>query len=95
MDPIPLATIEQHLRRHVDVLAELIGERNTEHPEGLTAAREYLRRTLRDLGVVFQEQAFTITRDVGVNFEVILTGSDPRLAAVDAQATARECTLRH
>lgn len=78
----PLATIEQRLRRHVDVLAELIGERNTEHPDGLAAAREYLRRTLRDMGVAFQEQAFTITRDVGVNFEVLLPGSDPRLATL-------------
>jgi len=74
----PLSSQEQvihdNLRRHVEMLAGQIGERNVWHPEALAAAARYIRNTLEDLGYEVQIQTFE-SRDVTLqNLEVELTG---------------------
>jgi hypothetical protein len=65
------------LRGHVDVLAELIGERNTSHPEALESARTYLRRELSGMGHRVSEQPFQVHNRAAVNLEVVLQGTKP------------------
>jgi len=67
--------LQQRLRGHVDVLAELIGERNSAHPDGIEAAREYLRRQLRNMGHDVAEQLYPTSLRQAANLEVILRGS--------------------
>lgn len=70
-----LHRLRQRLRGHVDILAELIGERNSAHPEGLDAAREYIRRQLREMGHAFVQHEFQTSWRKGMNLEVILPGA--------------------
>ncbi len=65
------------LRHHVDVLAELIGERNTAHPSALAAARAYLRRELTGMGHAVVDQPFDVLDRAAVNLEVVLPGTRP------------------
>jgi len=74
-----MADLAEHLRKHVDVLAELIGERNTAHPGGLDAARAYLRRELTAMGHVVTDQPFDVHNRKAVNLEVLLPGRKPSL----------------
>jgi len=78
--------LRERLYRHVDVLSELIGERNSDHPRGVTAAREYLRRELCDMGHAVVEQTFPTTRRQAVNLEATLPGrhKDARVLVVGA-----------
>ncbi|MGQ9649488.1 MAG: hypothetical protein ACUVXJ_05220 [Phycisphaerae bacterium] len=46
------AGLQERFRRHIDVLAELIGERNSAHPTAIEAAREYLHRELREVRMI-------------------------------------------
>src|SRR5689334_15536497 len=69
-----MAPLTQRLRKHVDMLAELIGERNTQHPAGLEAARAYLRRELGEMGHVVVDQPFTVHNREALNLEVVLPG---------------------
>ena len=74
----PLSSQEQvihdNLRRHVEMLAGQIGERNVWHPEALATAALYIRTTLEDLGYEVHSQSFE-SRDVTLqNLEVELTG---------------------
>ena len=72
--------LQERLRKHVDVLAELIGERNTAHPIGLVAARDYLRRELSAMGYSAVEQRFEVHNRDAINLEVLLPGSRPERA---------------
>ena len=65
------------LRTHVDILAELIGVRNTMRPHALEATRAYLRRELTGMGHVVCEQPFTTLHRPAVNLEVHLRDSKP------------------
>ncbi len=67
--------LQERLRRHVDVLSELIGERNSIRPSAIEAAREYLRRQLRAMGHEILENAFRTSLREAVNLEVMLRGS--------------------
>lgn len=67
------------LRHHVDVLAELIGERNTVHPTALEATRSYLKLQLGEMGLEISEQHFSTTQRRAMNLEVVLTGKRPDL----------------
>ena len=66
--------VQERLRHHVDVLAELIGERNTSHPSGLDAARTFLRRELSAMGHAVVDQTFAVHNRSAINLEVILPG---------------------
>ncbi|NLE57965.1 MAG: hypothetical protein GX616_06360 [Planctomycetes bacterium] len=59
--------LQERLRRHVDVLAELIGERNSVHPTAIEAAREYLCRELREMGHKVLEHVFRTSLREAVN----------------------------
>ena len=74
--------LQAGLRRHVDMLSELIGERNSFHPAGIEAARDYLRRELRGMGHEVVEQPYPTTLRTAVNLEVVLRGSCPAAAAL-------------
>jgi len=74
LDP---AAIESRLHKHVDVLAELIGERNSIRPAALEAARSYLRRELSAMGHAFTEQSYPVRGREAINLEVTIRGSRP------------------
>lgn len=67
--------VKERLRHHVDVLAELIGERNSAHPAGIEAARDYLCRTLREMGGEPVEYEYRTASRPAANVEIVLPGS--------------------
>jgi len=79
-EPVPsLSTEEQlihdNLRRHVEMLAEQIGERNVWQPEALVAAALYIRNTLEDLDYQVRIQSFESEGQTVQNIEVELPGT--------------------
>ncbi len=52
--------LEKRLRRHVDILAGLIGPRHIAKPNSLDAARAYIDREFTEIGDHPQRQAYTI-----------------------------------
>jgi hypothetical protein len=86
-------TMRDRLVRHVDVLAGLIGERNSRTPTAIAAAKAYLQRELTDMGHRVEEQPYevgqsatlmmgTIRARTAVNLEVVLGGRRPELPEV-------------
>src|SRR5947209_286724 len=89
----PLVDLRDRLVRHVDMLAGLIGERNSRKPTAIAAARAYLQRELTGMGHRVEEQPYTVgervtlfmgkyTERQAVNLEVVLTGRRPELPEV-------------
>lgn len=76
--------LRECLRRHVHVLAELIGERNSTRSSALEAARAYLCRELERMGCQVRRQPYPTSQREAVNLEVVLTG---------ARADARELVV--
>lgn len=74
--------LSERLRMHVNVLAEIIGERNTSHPTAFEATRAYLRRELASYGATVDEQTFKTIGRSGLNLEVRLAGRDERKPAL-------------
>jgi hypothetical protein len=74
-----LEALRRRLHGHVDVLAGLIGPRNTFQPEGLVSARRYLRDQLERMGHTVLEQPYKVGGRVALNLEVVLTGRKPSL----------------
>jgi hypothetical protein len=77
--PLPPLTgreqlIHDNLKRHVEMLAGSIGERNVWHPEAMTAAAGYLRKTLEDTGYVVNVQSFPSRGLTVNNLEAVLPG---------------------
>ncbi|HRK29857.1 MAG TPA: M28 family peptidase [Tepidisphaeraceae bacterium] len=72
-----MADLAANLRRHIDVLAELIGERNTSRPSALELARRYLRSELTAMELVVAETPFETHVRSALNLEVVLPGSKP------------------
>ncbi len=67
--------IHDNLKRHVEMLAEQIGERNVWNAEALAAAATYIRNNLKDSGYKVAVQSFN-SRELKVqNFEVELPGN--------------------
>jgi len=66
--------IQDNLKRHIEMLAGEIGERNVWHPDALAAAALYIRKTLEDLGYEVQIQAFESGDMTVQNLEVELPG---------------------
>ena len=75
----PLSAEEQlihdNLKRHVEMLAQQIGERNVWHAEALDAAALYIRHTLEDLGYEVRTQPFESGGLTVQNLEVELKGT--------------------
>jgi hypothetical protein len=63
------------LRRHVEVLAGRIGERNVWHPAALAEAAGYIRATLEGEGYEVQTQPFASHGLEVENLEVVLPGN--------------------
>jgi len=74
----PLTEREQqlhdNLKRHVDILAGQIGERNVWHPGAMTAAAGYIRDTLEAVGYTVTTQPFTSLGVEVSNIEAVLPG---------------------
>lgn len=66
--------IHDNLKRHVEMLAGQIGERNVWNPEALAAAALYIRKTFEDLGYEVHVQAFESGDMTVQNLEVELPG---------------------
>lgn len=66
------------LRRHVEVLAEAIGERNTDRPGGLEAAARYIEDQLRENGYSPEVQIFRAGGQDVRNIEVEIPGRHKR-----------------
>ncbi len=66
--------IRSHIRKHVEVLAGEIGERNLREYNNLEAAIGYIEKTLRELnyGVSFQD--FVVEGKIAKNIEVEILG---------------------
>jgi hypothetical protein len=64
---------------HVDVLASLIGERNSRRPTAIEAAAAYIKRYLTDAGYAVAEQPYPVSSRVAMNLEVTLIGLKPEL----------------
>src|SRR5262245_58257103 len=79
---MPPDTLEDRLRAHVDILAEVIGERNSPHPSAIEAARAYLRRQLGEMGHQVHEHRYAISQREAANLEVILAGSKSKAATL-------------
>ncbi len=62
------------LRRHVEILSEAIGERNTDRPGGLEAAARYIEDHLKKHGFVPQGQIFRAAGQNVRNIEVEIPG---------------------
>ena len=71
--------LRQRLHQHVDILASLIGPRNTFRPEGLVSTRRYLRDQLEEMGHSVIEQPYKVGGRMAINLEVVLTGRSPNL----------------
>jgi hypothetical protein len=70
-----LAEIEARLRSHVQILAGLVGERNSSRPSALDATRAYLAKQVTDLGLEVLEHRYEISCRTAVNLEVVITGT--------------------
>jgi Zn-dependent M28 family amino/carboxypeptidase len=74
----PLSTEEQlihdNLKRHVEILAQQIGERNVWHSEALDASASHIRHTLEDLGYQVHVQPFESEGMTVQNLEIELPG---------------------
>jgi hypothetical protein len=77
--PLPPLTdreqlIHDNLKRHVEMLAGSIGERNVWRPDAMAAAAGYIRKTLEDAGYVVNVQSFPSRGLTMNNFEAVLPG---------------------
>jgi len=72
---MPTGLLFDRLRRHVEILSEVIGERNTAHPGALEATRAYLKRELAEMGFEALEHPFSTLLRRALNLEVVLPGS--------------------
>ena len=79
-DPVPPLSSEEQLihdklKRHVEILAQQIGERNVWNAEALAAAALYIRNTLEDLGYQVRVQSFESRGQTVNNLEIELPGA--------------------
>lgn len=73
-----LAGLEQRLRRHVDVLARDIGERNVgRRPEALRAAARYIGEVWRGQGLAVTEETFSVGGQLVANLVAEQPGTNP------------------
>ncbi len=70
--------LSARLRRHVEILSEAIGIRNTDRPGGLEAAARYIEDHLRKNGFEPQAQVFRAGGIDVRNIEVEIPGTHPR-----------------
>jgi len=66
------------LRRHVEILAEAIGERNTDRPGGLEAAARYIENHLQKCGFTPRAQTFKAGGQMVRNIDLEIPGTHAR-----------------
>src|SRR5689334_2396858 len=66
------------LQRHVEILSEAIGIRNTDRPGGLEAAARYIENHLRPNGFEPRAHAFRAAGQTVRNIDVEIPGTHPR-----------------
>jgi hypothetical protein len=67
--------IQSRLRTRVDVLAGLIGERNSRKPSALAATRSYILKQLGEMGLQTSEHRYIVPTREAVNIEVTIMGT--------------------
>jgi Zn-dependent M28 family amino/carboxypeptidase len=77
---LPPLTMEQtrladHLRKHIAVLSEEIGERNLWRDGTLDATADYIEETFQAMGYAVTSQAYTVQGTSVRNLEVVLGGT--------------------
>ena len=76
------AHLEARLRRHVDVLAGLIGPRHLGKPKTLEATIGYLVKELEIVGHTVEKQPYPVGSQTAVNLVVEIPGSSPQAGIV-------------
>jgi Zn-dependent M28 family amino/carboxypeptidase len=76
------AHLEARLRRHVDVLAGLIGPRHLGKPKTLEAAIGYLVKEFEIAGHTVEKQPYAVGSQTAVNLVVEIPGSSPQAGIV-------------
>jgi Zn-dependent M28 family amino/carboxypeptidase len=81
--PVPAADVTaratlstERLRRHVQVLAGDIGERNIWRPQALRRAEEYIRSVWTAQGHAVTAHSYTVNHDAWSNLEIVFPGTD-------------------
>jgi len=70
-----MSTLEERLRRHVQILAGEIGERHVWRPQALRAAADYIRGQFEALGFAVAAQPYEVGGVRCENLEVAIAGS--------------------
>ncbi|BAZ11958.1 hypothetical protein NIES4071_37860 [Calothrix sp. NIES-4071] len=70
------ATLRDSLRRHVEKLANDIGERNYLHYKGLVRAADFLDTSFAEAGYSVKQQGYTIDNKTYYNLEVEIPGTE-------------------
>ena len=77
--PPPLTTeqvrLTDHLRKHITVLSEEIGERNVWRDGTLDVTADYIEESLRSMGYEVASQAYTVRGQAVRNLEAVLNGT--------------------
>ncbi len=68
-------SLESRLRRHVERLADEIGERHVLRPQALHAAERYIGETLRAIGYAVNRQAYEAQGVDSANLEISIAGN--------------------
>jgi len=76
------AHLEARLRRHVDVLAGLIGPRHLGKPKTLEATIGYLVKELEIVGHAVEKQPYPVGSQTAVNLVVEIPGTSPQAGIV-------------
>ncbi len=66
----------ERLRRHVQMLAGDIGERNVWRPQALRRAEEYIRSVWTGQGRTVAAQTYTLDNETWANLEIVFPGTD-------------------
>ncbi len=68
------SALAERLRRHVEVLATEIGERNVFTPDALHAAESYIKRTWEEQGYAVETQEYRVRGVRSANLEITCEG---------------------
>lgn len=73
------AELAQRLQQHVQQLAQVIGVRSSQAPEGLLGARDYLKASVGSMGLALSALEFETESGTFENLELRLPGKDSNL----------------
>jgi Zn-dependent M28 family amino/carboxypeptidase len=87
--PLPAATAAQlslaeQIRKDVSKLAGEIGNRDTDHPEGLAGAADYIEAELRAAGLKVTRHPYTVGNQTVFNLDAEIKGESDEIVLVGA-----------